>query len=278
MNVLVSQHWRIITSDIRALVRGGDTLLKFRLVARLDVRGPNLIKPVNLEGVRVVGDPQQYAERYDREGIDEIYYNDAVASLYGRNGLADLVARTSGGVFCPLTVGGGVKSIADVRGLLLAGADKVAVNTAAIRRPELITEIAEKFGSQCMVLQIDAKRRGDGSYEAYIEGGRQPTGKDAIAWAEEGVRRGAGEILLTSIDQEGTRRGIDVPLLQRTCRAVRVPVVYSGGVGSAQHVLDAAQAGASGVAMAHCLHYQIVSLRDMRLRLAEGGVPVRMAA
>lgn len=250
-------------------------MLKFRLSARLDVKPPHLIKTVNLDGMRILGDPYEYAKRYNDQGIDEILYLDVVASLYGRNSLAPLLEKTTRDVFCPVTAGGGVRSTDDVRLLLQAGADKVCVNTAAIRRPELITEIAEKFGSQCMVLQIDAKRRGNG-WEAWCEGGREPTGKDAIAWAEEGQARGAGEILLTSIDREGTGGGADLELLSRASVS-RVPVVYSGGVSTPGHVRDAHRAGASGVAMAKVLHLG-PGLAEIRANCQQSGVNVRPLA
>ncbi len=248
--------------------------LAFRLIARLDCRNEHLVKTIRLEGVRKIGDPAEYAKRYDAEGIDEILYLDVVASLYGRNGLGELLQRTADECFVPVTAAGGVRSVSDVRELLRVGADKVAVNTAAIKRPELITEIAEQFGSQCMVIQIDAKRK-NGGWEAYCDGGREPTGKDAIEWAAEAVERGAGEILATSIDHEGTASGCDSGLCRRISNAVSVPTVAAGGVGAARHVVDAAQAGATGVAMAGALHYGKVSLAEMRGALTEAGIPVR---
>ncbi|HDZ39046.1 MAG TPA: imidazole glycerol phosphate synthase subunit HisF [Marinobacter sp.] len=248
--------------------------LAFRLIARLDIRGAHLIKTIRLEGVRKLGDPADYAKRYDAQGIDEIIYNDAVASLYGRNGLGGLLQRTADECFVPVTAAGGIRSVSDVRELLRVGADKIAVNTAAIKRPELITEIAEQFGSQAMVIQIDAKRK-NGGWEAYCDGGRQPTGKDAIEWAAEAVGRGAGEVLVTSIDREGTASGCDSDLCRRISNAVPVPTVAAGGICTARHVIDAAQAGATGVAMAGALHYGKVSLAEMRGALTEAGIPVR---
>ncbi len=248
--------------------------LAFRLIARLDVRGEHLIKTIRLEGVRKIGDPAEYAKRYDAEGIDEILYLDAVASLYGRNGLGELLQRTADKCFVPLTAAGGIRSVSDVRELLRVGADKVAVNTAAIKRPELITEIAEQFGSQAMVIQVDAKQK-NGGWEAYCDGGREPTGKDAIEWAAEAVERGAGEILVTSIDREGTGRGCDLELAGRVSASVAVPTVYSGGIADAHQASDAAKAGVSGVAVAGVLHYGKVSLAEMRGALTEAGIPVR---
>jgi cyclase len=256
-------------------------LLKTRLIARLDVRGEYLIKPVNLEGVRRVGDPHEHAVRYANEGIDEILYMDAVASLYGRNSLAALLERTTEAVFVPVTVGGGIRSVDDARTMMLAGADKVAVNTAAVKRPELITEIARKFGSQAVVLQIDAKRRGDGpaAYEVYTDGGREPSGRDAVAWAKEGAARGCGEILVTSIDREGTRRGCDLDLTARVALAVPVPVVASGGCGCPSDAVAALlSAGASGLAVAHVLHYRQHTISEIKEAMSNAGIPVRMAA
>ena len=250
-------------------------MLARRLIARLDIKPPNLIKTVNLEGVRIVGDPFEYATRYSEvDGLDELIYIDAVASLYGRNGLLDLVERATARVFIPITVGGGIGSLADARKTLLTGADKVAINSAVVRRPELITEIANACGSQAMVLQIDAKKTPKG-WEAYTDGGREPSGKDAVAWAREGVERGAGEILLTSIDQEGTRRGCDTALLERISGDVRTPVVYSGGVGRPADVVEAFRAGADGVAIAHVLHYRTTTMGAIRMAVAQAGFPVR---
>ena len=245
-----------------------------RLIARLDIRNDKLIKPMNLEGVRVVGDPYEYATRYNAEGIDELLYIDAVSSLYGRNGILDVVERAVADVFCPVTVGGGIRSVEDARAALRAGADKIAVNSAVVRRPELITELAHKFGSQAVVLQIDAKRKGQG-WEAYTDGGREPSGKDAVAWAQEAVARGAGEILVTSIDREGTRRGGDTALVAAIASRVRVPIVYSGGIGTPAHVVEAFKADASGVAMAHVLHFNTTSLGDIRMAAAQAGFHVR---
>ena len=225
-------------------------MANIRLIARLDIKGPNLIKGIHLEGLRVVGDPQQYAQDYYQAGVDELIYMDIVASLYGRNNLADIVKRTAENVFVPLTVGGGVRSGDDVRTLLRAGADKVAINTAATRRPELITEVAHKFGSQCMVLSIEAKRSSPGKWEAYIDNGREHTGLDVVEWARRGVELGAGEILLTSVDQEGTRKGFDCHLVEAVSSAVSIPVIASGGMGSSDHLVDAVRAGADAVAMA----------------------------
>lgn len=247
-----------------------------RLIARLDIKGPNLIKGVHLEGLRVIGDPQVHAERYYEEGADELIYIDAVASLYGRNSLTDIVQHTARRVFVPLTVGGGVRNIDDVKTLLRAGADKVAVNTAAIARPELITEISRRFGSQCMVLSIEAKNQGPGQWEAYFDNGRERSGRDVVAWAVEGVERGAGEILLTSIDREGTRKGFDCELVRAVSDAVPIPVIASGGMGAIQHVIEVASSGhAHAIAIADALHYRRIRLADIRAAALVAGLHVR---
>lgn len=249
-------------------------MIKRRLIARLDVKAPRLIKGVHLEGLRVVGDPNEYAVRYAEQGIDEILYIDCVASLYGRNGLADVVSRTVDECFVPVTVGGGLRSVEDVRTMLLAGADKTAINTAAVKRPELISEIAHKFGSQCMVLSIEAKRRGD-RWEAYTDNGREPTGLDVVEWCIRGAELGAGEILLTSVDMEGTRKGYDLELVKAVTSSVQIPVIASGGMGKAQDLVDVFNSGADGAAMADCLHYNRIPLADIRNAAMEAGIQVR---
>ena len=250
-------------------------MANIRLIARLDIKGPNLIKGIHLEGLRVVGDPQLYAQNYYQAGIDELIYMDIVASLYGRNNLVDIVKRTAENVFVPLTVGGGVRSSDDVRTLLRAGADKVAINTAATRRPELITEVAHRFGSQCMVLSIEAKRSAPGKWEAYIDNGREHTGLDVVEWARRGVELGAGEILLTSVDQEGTRKGFDCHLVEAVSSAVSIPVIASGGMGTTDHLVDAVRAGADAVAMADVLHFKRLALNDIRQSALSAGLHVR---
>ena len=247
-----------------------------RLIARLDIKAPNLIKGIHLEGLRKLGDPEPVARRYYEQGIDELIYMDIVASLYQRNLLADLVRATTENVFIPLTVGGGVRRVEDVDALLRAGADKVAINTAAVARPELISEVSRRFGSQATVLSIEAKRRQDGGWEAYTDNGREHTLLDVVEWAKVGEAAGAGEILLTSVDQEGTQTGFDVPLARQVCDAVSIPVVISGGMGAAEHlteVVDEAQVDA--VAMAHVLHYDVLSLPQIRDAARTTGRAVR---
>jgi len=250
-----------------------------RLIARLDIKGSNLIKGVHLEGLRVIGDPQHYAKRYYEAGIDELIYMDTVASLYGRNNLTEIVRSAARDVFVPMTVGGGVRSVADAKTLLRAGADKVAVNTAAVRRPELITEIAHHFGSQCMVLSIEAKRTAPGQWEAYTDNGREKTGLDVADWVRRGVDLGAGEILLTSVDQEGTRKGFDIELVRTVSGLVQVPVIASGGMGKPEHVVDVVRlGGADAVAIADALHYSRYSVDEIRSFALAAGLSVRRHA
>lgn len=250
---------------------------KVRLIARLDIKAPNLIKGIHLEGLRKIGDPNEYARRYYEAGVDELLYIDIVASLYERNSLADIVERTTRDVFVPITVGGGVRSVEDARRLLRAGADKVAINTAAVRRPELVTEIARHFGAQCMVLSIEAKRRPTGEgWEAFTDNGREHTGLDAVEWARRGVELGAGEILITSVDREGTRKGFDVELLRAVADVAAVPVIASGGMGLPEHMIEAVSAGhVDAVAMADVLHYGRFTLPNLRDHARKAGIPVR---
>ena len=220
---------------------------------------------MHLEGVRKFGDPQEFARRYYKEGIDEIIYIDAVASLYGRNNLTEILRHTASDVFIPITVGGGVRSVADAQRLLLAGADKIAVNTEATKRPALISEMAEQFGSQCIVLSIQAKRQSQNKWEAYCDLGREHTGLDAIDWAIKGQELGVGEILVTSVDQEGTQNGFDVDLTRSISQAVTIPVIASGGMGQLNHLDEVIQNGsADAVAMAHIFHYGKYSVADVR--------------
>lgn len=249
---------------------------RIRLIPRLDIKGPNLIKGVHLEGLRVIGDPQKYAHRYYEQGADELVYMDTVASLYGRNSLYDIVRRTAHDIFVPLTVGGGLRSVDDVREILRAGADKTAINTAAVRRPELIREIAHVFGSQCIVLSIEAKRQGKDHWEVYTDNGRERTGLDVVEWARRGVELGAGEILLTSIDQEGTRKGFDCDLMRAVSDVVSVPVIASGGMGSPEHLVNVVQEGhADAVAMADILHYNRITIPEIREAARLSGIEVR---
>lgn len=250
--------------------------MNVRLIARLDIKGPNLIKGVHLEGLRVVGDPQEFARRHYEAGADELVYMDIVASLYGRNSLTEIIKRAAKDIFIPMTVGGGVRSVDDVKTLLRAGADKVAMNTAAVLRPALITEVARRFGSQCMVLSIEAKRQAPGKWEAYTDNGRERTGRDVVEWARQGFELGAGEILVTSVDQEGTRKGFDVELVRAVAEAVPIPVIASGGMGTTDHLVQVIRDGrADAVAMADVLHYGRIPMQEIRDAAAAAGIPVR---
>lgn len=250
---------------------------KVRLIARLDIKGPNLIKGIHLEGLRVIGDPQAHARRYYEQGADELLYVDVVASLYGRNSLHHMVQRAAQDVFVPMTVTGGIRSVDDARQILRAGADKIGINTAATKRPELMREIAHKFGSQCMVLSIEAKRIAEGRWEAYTDNGRERTGMDVVEWACRGVELGAGEILLTSIDREGTREGFDIGLIAAVARAVPVPVIASGGFGRPDDVAIAVKEGfADAIAVADALHYSRTTVGDIRTAAQAAGLEVRM--
>ena len=249
-----------------------------RIIPKLEVKGPHLIKGIHLEGLRIVGKPEEAALRYYREGADELIYMDIVASLYQRDNLLDVVRRTAEQAFIPLTVGGGVRSLDDFRTFLRVGADKVAMNTAVITTPELITEAAEAFGSQCVVVSIEAMRKGPGRWEPYTDSGRTPTGLDAVEWAVKAASLGAGEILLTSIDRDGTSKGYDLELVEAVSTAVPIPVIASGGAGHPGHVGDAIAKGrADAVAIAHILHFNEFTMADVKNHLRSSGLPVREA-
>lgn len=255
-------------------------MLAFRLIARLDIRNEHLITRVRFDGTRKVGDPAGYAEHYNEGGIDELIYNDCVASLYRRSGLHELLDKTTEKVFCPVTAAGGIRSVDDASALFDHGADKICLNTGAIERPQLITELALKYGSQAVVLQLDVKRLAGawpdeaGDWEPYIHGGRQPTGVSLSAWAVEAVERGAGEILLTSIDREGVRSGFDLALIEALPPRA-VPVVVAGGFGAPSDAAEAYRAGMSGIAIAGALHYGDVTLDEIRGAVQDAGGSVR---
>lgn len=235
-----------------------------RIVARLDIKGPNLVKGVHFEGLRVLGKPEDYARYYYAEGADELIFIDAVASLYGRNSLLDVVERTAREVFIPLTVGGGLRTIEDIRSVLRAGADKVSLNTAAVAEPGFIRQAAETFGASTVVVSIDALRRPDGRYSVLTNYGRDDAGVDAIEWAQRAVSLGAGELLVTSVAREGTGKGFEAELLSQIAQAVTVPVMAGGGAGQLEHIREALQDMASdAVALASCLHYQALSCLDL---------------
>ncbi len=247
-----------------------------RLIARLDIKGPNLIKGVHLEGLRVIGDPGIYAKRYYEQGADEIIYMDCVASLYGRNTLIEIIRSAARDIFIPLTVGGGIRSVEDAKEILRAGADKIAINTAALATPTLIRDLSKRFGSQCVVVSIEAKKTNKNTWEAYTDNGREQTGKDVADWAEEAVNLGAGEILLTSVDREGTRKGFDIQLIKEVTSRVSVPVIASGGMGQPEHLIQALIDGhADAVAMADILHNNRASIGQLREIAAQADIKVR---
>lgn len=251
-------------------------MLPVRIIARLDIKGNRLIKGIHLEGWRFVGDPNEYSRKYYESGIDEVIYIDAVASLYSRDMLKEVLAKSTKDIFVPLTAGGGVRSVEDAYQLLRSGADKVAVNTGAVKNPNLISEIANKFGKQCMVLSVEAKRVQKEKWEAYVDCGREPTGLDVIEWVESAVERGAGEILLTSIDQEGTGDGFDIELIKKVTSNVSVPVIASGGFGKPDDFVEAVKLGsANAVAIADAFHYDRVLVEDLRSYLNKNGIRVR---
>lgn len=247
-----------------------------RLIARLDVKGSRLIKGVHLEGLRPIGSPGDHARRYYEQGADELIYMDCVASLYGRNSLEDLVQQTAQDVFIPMTVGGGVRSVDDATRLLRSGADKVAINTAAVANPTLLTDVAWRYGTQCVVLSVEAKQIAPARWEACTDNGRERTGLDVVEWVKRGVELGAGEILLTSVDREGTRKGFDGDLVRAVTSEVAVPVIASGGMGRPEHAVDVVKgAQADAVAMADILHYKRGTIGDIRRVLHEAGIEAR---
>lgn len=247
-----------------------------RLIARLDIKSPNLIKGIHLEGLRVIGDPQDYAKRYYEQGADELLYMDVVASLYGRNHLAEIIKKAVRNIFVPLTVGGGIRSVEDVTNVLRSGADKVAINTAAVANPDLITQISEVFGNQCLVLSVEAKQISNNRWEVFTENGRERSGRDVIEWVMEATDRGAGEILLTSVDREGTRKGFDIDLLHSVSQSVNVPVIASGGMGKPEDAIEAVNyGGVDAIAMANILHYERGKITDIRDACRSAGLRVR---
>ena len=230
-----------------------------RIIPRLDIKGPNLVKGIHLEGLRVLGKPEQFARHYYEHGADELLFVDIVASLYGRNSLLDIVGRTAREIFIPLAVGGGLRTMEDIRTVLRAGADKVSVNTAAVRRPEFIREAARRFGSSTIVVSIEAIRHSDGSYEAYTDNGREKTGLSAVEWAVRASELGAGELLVTAVHREGTGLGYDLELTRRIATSVPIPVIASGGAGTILHVGEVVLHGmADAVCAASLLHYNVL--------------------
>lgn len=248
-----------------------------RIIPCLDVNNGRVVKGVNFVNLRDAGDPVEIAAFYNQSMADELVFLDITASSDARNIMLDVVRRTAEQIFIPLTVGGGIRTIEDFRAILSAGADKISVNSAALKRPELITEAAEKFGSQCVVVAIDAKRRDGGGFDVYLNGGRVNTGKDAVEWAKEVEKLGAGEILLTSMDCDGVKNGYDIGLTKAIATAVRIPVIASGGAGNMQHFYDALTEGEADAALAASLfHFKEMEIRDLKQYLKEKNVPVRL--
>jgi imidazole glycerol-phosphate synthase subunit HisF len=251
-------------------------MLLRRVIPCLDVDKGRVVKGVEFVNLRDAGDPVELAVRYQEEGADEIVFLDITASHEKRETVARLARRCADDVFIPFTIGGGVRSVGDAQAVLDAGADKVSVNSAAVARPELLGEMAEVFGAQCVVLAIDARREGEG-YGVYVDGGRRPVGRDAIEWARQGVERGAGEILLTSMDRDGTEDGYELELTRTVADAVDVPVIASGGAGSLDHLVDAVErGGADAVLCASIFHYGRHTVREAKERMSEAGIPVRL--
>ncbi len=251
-------------------------MLKLRVIPCLDVKDGRVVKGVNFVQLRDAGDPVEQAVLYDRMGADELTFLDITASHEARGTLLDVVARTAERVFLPLTVGGGVRSTEDMRALLLAGADKCSMNSAAVAHPGLVREAAERFGSQCVVVAVDARRSAPGRWEVFTHGGRKGTGRDAVEWCRQVAALGAGEVLLTSMDRDGTGEGFDLDLLRAVCGAVRVPVVASGGVGKLADFVDGARAGATGLLAASVFHFGRFTVNDVKAALADAGLPVRI--
>ena len=245
-----------------------------RVIPCLDVDRGRVVKGTNFVELRDAGDPVELAERYDAEGADELVFLDITATHERRDTIVDLARRTADNVFIPFTIGGGIRSVADAQAVLDAGADKVSVNSAAVADPELISELGERFGAQCVVLAVDAKRVDD-RWEVFVAGGRTPTGRDVVGWVREAVERGAGEILLTSMDRDGTKDGYDLPLTTAVSEAVGVPVIASGGAGELGHLVDALRAGADAALAASIFHYREHSVAEAKAAIAAAGIPVR---
>ena len=250
-------------------------MLALRIIPCLDVKDGRVVKGVNFVALRDAGDPVEQARTYDAQGADEITFLDIGATHENRDTMFDVVSRTAAEVFIPLTVGGGVRSVEDIRKLLMAGADKTSINSAAVSDPDLVRRAAEAFGSQCVVVAVDARRVSEDRWEVFTHGGRRETGLDAVDWARRMASLGAGEILLTSMDRDGTKQGFDLELLRRVVGAVRVPVVASGGVGSLEHFVEGARAGATGLLAASVFHDGVFRIQQAKDVLAAAGLPVR---
>ena len=251
--------------------------MSVRIIPRLDIKGPNLVKGIHLEGLRVLGKPEIFANYYYLHGADELIYMDVVASLYQRNSILPLISRTAREVFIPLTVGGGLRDLTDIQMALRAGADKVSLNTAAISDPNLITAASERFGSSTITISIEAKKTDAGSYEAYTDNGREPTGVDAIEWAYTAAKLGAGELLITSMDKDGTKTGFDNDLLKIISLEVNIPVIASGGAGELSHFKEAITIGcANAVLAASVFHFGKFSIKEVKQYLVDNNIPMRL--
>jgi cyclase len=252
-------------------------MLSKRIIPCLDVKGGRVVKGVNFVNLRDAGDPVEIAKKYSDEGADEVCFLDITASNEERKTMIDVVERTAGQVFVPLTVGGGVRTLDDVRQILLAGADKVSINTAAVKNPDFVKEAADKFGSQCIVVAIDARRSGENKWEVFTHGGRNPTGIDAVEWAKKMQQYGAGEILLTSMDKDGTKSGYDLPLTKTISRNLRIPIIASGGAGNLEHLSDGVKLGeADAVLVASIFHYGEYTIKEAKEFLSANGISVRL--
>lgn len=241
---------------------------RIRIIPRLDIKSPNVVKGIHLEGVRVVGNPAEMSLRYYQEGADELIYIDVVASLYGRNYAAEVIEQVSNEIFIPLTVGGGIRTVEDISSILKCGADKVAVNTGFIENPDFVNQAAEKFGSQCIVGCLEVKRNAGGGWKAFYNSGREASGKDAVVWALELVERGAGELLITSIDRDGTCEGFDIEISEAISSQVKVPVIASGGAGKVEDIRNVMENGfADAVAVAHLFHYNKFTVDGVKAEL-----------
>ena len=247
-----------------------------RVIARLDIKGENVIKGIHLEGLRVVGKPGELAHKYYSEGVDELLYMDVVASLYERNNILPIVEEAARDIFVPMTVGGGIRTLEDIRAVLRSGADKVAVNTAAVNRPAFLSEAAQTFGSQCVVLSVEAIQRGPGKWEVMTDNGREKTGRDVLEWLGEAEEKGIGEVLITSVDAEGTEEGVDVALINAVARQVSVPIIACGGAGGPEHVKSLINAShVDGIACASIFHYDKCTLPNLKSALLDAGVDIR---
>lgn len=249
---------------------------KIRVIPRLDIKGSNVVKPVMSEALRVIGDPRKLIRGYYKEGADEVTYMDIVASLYRRNIDLDQLKRVTEGIFIPVAAGGGIRSIGDINNVLRAGADKVAINTYAISHPKFLKEAVETFGAQCIVLSVEAKKQPDGTYEAYTDGGREKSGREVVAWVKEAIRMGVGEVLVTSIDREGTREGYDLALLKSITKFAPVPVIAHGGAGSLDSIYEVVvEGGADAICASSIFHYREHKIDDVKKFLAAKGIAMR---